>query len=105
MKQTAKFMATALVCLIFSSCEQMHIQPEGLIVKETGCCETILVVDDCGALFLIVEAEGLDISSVKPGDQILGTVEFLEEEVFRCDEECFQEIDAPLVALKPESNS
>lgn len=105
MKQTAKFMATAFLCLIFSACEQMHVQPEGLLVMEVGCCETILVEDDCGALFLIVEAEGLDISSVKEGDQIMGTVEFLQEEVFLCDEECFQSIDAPIVALKPDSNS
>lgn len=105
MKLSAKILATALLCLVFAGCEPMHIDPvvsaeAGLIVKEITCCESIIVVDDCGALFQIVEAAGLDINALEAGDIIKGKVVIIENEVFSCEGKCEIKYDYPVCKLE-----
>ena len=99
-------MAPAFLCLIFSACEPLHMDPQiieevGLIVQEVSCCETLIVEDNCGVLFQIVEAEGLDMSEVEAGDIIKGNVVVLGDEVFECEVKCADKNDYPLCRLEP----
>ncbi len=98
MKLSAKILASAFLCLVFSACEPMHIDPivsaeAGLVVKEITCCESIIVEDDCGALFQIVDAAGLEISALEAGDIIKGKVVLIEDKVFSCEGKCENEYD------------
>jgi len=105
MKFSAKILASAFLCLIFSACEPMHIDPlasaeAGLIIQEITCCETIIVEDDCGALFQIVDAAGLDITVLNAGDVIKGKVVLMEDEVLSCEGTCENTFDFPLCKLE-----
>lgn len=105
MKFSANVLATVFLCLVFSACEPMHIDPvvsaeAGLVVKEITCCESIIVEDDCGALFQIVDAAGLEIALLEAGDIIKGKVVIIEDEVFSCEGKCENKWDYPVCKLE-----